>query len=458
MQFSHSKTIFASGAVALALSLAGCGSGSAVSAPHTANVAANSLQFAVGTANLFNAATALNVVVTYRQPAGGFAPGDSGTLLNSPTLTLPAAIPAGLTVGTGTGYDACSTVPSGPATAELGTKTVLPSSQTAGTTTVTSFGQSGGAFGLGIEPFNATAQADCTAPGASSTGTPFQVAPYAIPLYDAASPTYAAGADPNSDVAWGGPPAFVLPDSNGDSVVGSGDYPSGTAGISEGIDVFAGIAPVAGGAYTLSVSIPANTGTTTQSKTFTLPGALKTIGTTTAPAYVPDAAGDGGGTFAFVMPTNATEAYLQITDYGPATTGAVSCNGSSTGGPVYYTIETTASGTLTLPPAIGPGGSPSACTAAQNTTANGAATTDDQIAIQVIAFDYDLYGASYPNSSGVPSPAQILAQTSDDLGISPAICQAGVTSCTASLPLLKARSRAAAGIIRHSTSRTRRPG
>lgn len=451
MQMNNIKPILT--CAALAFALAGCGSSPNQAVPHQATISSNVLQVAVGTANLYGAQTALNVVATYRQPSGGYNPGASGTLLNSPTLTLPAAVPAGLSAGaTATGYDASSTVPSAPAVGE--TTSLTSTSQAPLACNVTSFGQSGGVFGLGIEPYNAQAQGDCTPAGASSNGTPFQVAPYPVPLFDTASPTYAAGADPNLFVPWGGPPAFT----NGGlttSPVGSANYPGGTAGVEEGIDVFAGIAPVAGGAYTLSVSVPAtSTGVTTyttQTASATMPAALTVLGAAVAPAYVPDAAGDGGGTFAFVMPAGATEAYLQITDYGPVTAKAVSCNGSGTGTtgvgngvgtPVYYTLEATASGTLTLPAALGPTGTPSVCTATQNTAANsGTATPADQIAIQVIAFDYDLYHASYPLSLGNPSPT-ITGTHSSDLTISPAICQAGTgagSSCTALLPLVKAR-------------------
>jgi hypothetical protein len=433
----------------LTAALAGCGSGSAITPSSQANVASNILEFETGTANLFGAATGLNVVTTYRQPSGAYAPGNSGALLSSPTLTLPAAIAVTVTVGTPAAYDACSTVTTGPAPSELKTTAITSTSQVSGSAAVTSFGQSGGVFGLGIEPFNASAQAGCTPSGVSSTGTPYQVAPYPVPLYASSSPTIAAGVDPNAFVPWGGPPAFNLTGSNGVSVVGSKNYPTGTAGLSEGLDVFAGISPVANGVYTLSVSIPANTGTVTQAQTFTLKAPLKVLGNAVAPAFKSDTAGDGGGTFAFVMPTLATEAYVQITDYGPSTDGAVSCNGSSADAPVYYTLETTATGTLTLAPSLGPGATPSICTAALNTAANSATTTSaDQVMIQVVAFDYDLYSASYPNSSGNPAPASILAQASDDITISPTICLVGTASCAAAAPNLKVQAAAHAAYRR----------
>ena len=443
------KSLISLGAIGFAL--AGCGSSPNQTVPNQVSLASNTLQFAVGTANLYGVGTALNVVTTYRQPNG-----NSGTLLNSPTLTLPAAIPGALSAGSATTpYDACSTAPSGPAPGET---RVTSTSQAALSTAVTSLGQSGGVYGLGIEPFNSVGQGDCTPAGTSSTGTPFQTAPYPVPLYDSASPTFTATGDPNAFVPWGGPPAFLLTGST-TSVVGNSNYPAGTKGVSEGIDVFAGIAPVGGGLYTLAVAIPTTTaGTPSATATFTLPAPLTVLGAAVAPAYVPGAgATAGGGTFALVMPALATEAYLQITDYGPATATSASCNGSGTGDTVAtagngvgkaitYTLEATASGTLTLPPALGPGGTPSVCTAAQNTAADGAATPADQIAIQVVAFDYDLYHASYPASLGVANPPILGTRGSDDLTISRAICQAGPGACPAgTLPLLKARSASVLG-------------
>jgi hypothetical protein len=439
----NTQKLAACGAIAFALG--GCGaSGGSPQTPAQANVSANVLQFAVGTAN-YAGTPALNVVTTYRQPTGGFKPGDSGTLLNSPTLTLPTALSG--TPGSPAAYDGTSTIVTGPASSEIGTTSMTSTSQNPGSSNVTTFGQSGGVFGLGIEPFNATAAGDFTPPSVGTMGQPFQVAPYPVPVYDSST-----GTDPNQFVAWGGPPAFVLSGSNGDSVVGSPIYPTGTAGISEGIDVFLGITPVPGGSYSLSVLVPANTGNVTQSKSFTLPASLTTLGTATAPTYVPD--GSGGGTFAFTMPSGATEAYLEVIDFGPspptATTPLSSCNGASTSAPVYYTIETASSGTLTLPDTIGPGGAPSVCTAAQNTSANGgAAAPDDFVAIQVVGFDYPAYEMSYPKSLGNPSPAILGANGEDDITISAAICQQGAAACPpGTLPLLKHRSLHAPTLIR----------
>jgi len=459
--------LIASGAIA-ALALTGCGAsgGSNAPSPNTiAPVSTNVLQLAAGTVNFQGASTGLNIVTTYRQSNG-----DSGTLLNSPTLTLPAALPA---AGPATGMfntqlgalgettDACSSILFGPAANEAGTTAMVSTSQVLGSTAITTFGQSGGVFAIGIEPFNSTGQGDCTPAAPNNTGTPFQAQPYPIPVYDAAT-----GADPNQIPAgWGGPPAFVLTGSSGQSVIGNSNYPkincpanlaSGSpmncyAGLSMGIDAFMGVAPVAAGTYTLAISIPANSGTTTKTATFTMP-ALLTLPTIVAPpAYVPD--GAGGGTFALVMPAGATEAFVEVIDYG-ADNGP-SCNGAGTadtnpatgnatagvngGEAIYYTMEATASGTVTLPDLIGPGGTPSVCTAAQNAALT-PGTDADQIAIQVIAVDYPLYEAN-PIHSTSQTPTIVGAHGSADMTISPAVCQQGAGACVDALPLLRLRNR-----------------
>ena len=444
------------GAIA-AFALTGCGASGGANAPSpntVVSVSSNVLQLAAGTVNFQGTSTGLNIVASYRQ-----ANGDSGTLLNSPTLTVPAALPAAAAAtgmfntqlgATGQTTDACSSILFGPGANEGATLAMTSTSQAAGSTAITTFGQSGGVFALGIEPWNSTGQGDCTPPAVNATGTPFQAQPYPIPLYDAAT-----GTDPNQIPAgWGGPPAFVLSGSNGQSTIGNGNYPKincpadpvtgGTfncyAGLGMGIDAFM-IPPVAGGKYTLSAAVPANTGTTTATVSFTMPAALTTLPTIAAPPpYVPDAL--GGGTFAFVMPAGATEAFVEVIDYG-ADNGP-SCNGAGTadtnpgvgnaaagvhnGEAIYYTLEATASGTLTLPDTIGPGGSPSVCTAAQNAAAN-PGTDADQIAIQVIAVDYPLYEANPIKSAGKQSPVILGAGGSSDMTISPAVCQQGPGAC-----------------------------
>jgi hypothetical protein len=384
--------------------IAGCGASGGSPQPNqnVANVGANVLQFAVGTANLYGTATALNVVVTYRQPSNGYHPGDSGTLLNSPTLTLPAAL--GGTAGTAEGYDGCSTAGTGAAPSELGSTSMKSTGQQAGepcATTQTTFGQSGGAFATGLEPFNSTAAGDYTPPLVSGSGKPFQVAPYPVPLYASNS----AGAAANSFVPWGGPPAFEY---NGlASVVGSATVPAGTAGVEEGIDVFAGVAPVAGGTYTLALSVPANTGTVNVSKSFTLTSAAP-LGTATAATFTAD--GTGGGTFDVTMPTGATEAFVEVED---TTTG------------VYYTMEASTSGATSTCGAVT--GGVAACTlkdnegppaSASSTTGSPSTAAGDKLSIWTIGFDYPAYEINPLISKGNPNPAIVGTAGQDDVTIS----------------------------------------
>jgi hypothetical protein len=370
---------------AAAALLAGCASSgqNPISAPNVANLNSNVLQMNVGTANIYGLTTGINVAVTYRQPSGALNPGASATLVNTPTLTLPHAI-AGA-AGAADKFNA--TILTGPAAAEIGTTSMTATPQTPNAANVTTFGTDGGAFGLGLEPFNY----------GSVSGIPDNVTPYAVPLYDALAG--GAGGDPNQFIPGGGPPAFSTA-GNTAAVLGGFD------GVSEGLDVFE-VAP-ATGTYSLSVAIPANTGTVTQSATATM-SSTAPLGAFTQP--VPTLVGTtGGATLPVVLPAGVTEAYIQVVDFGPtAQVGtpagqATSCVGATAGNPVYYTIEIKASGTATLPAG-------SLCTVAQNTTATtnaqGAATASDGDAftVQAVGFDYGAYEASYPSSLGVTSPS-----------------------------------------------------
>jgi hypothetical protein len=413
-------------------------------------VSTNVLQLAVGTATLFGgtsaATTGLNVVTTYRQGSGNTEPGASGAAVDSPALTLPNALagPAGTASGVvyGTHADP-STIVTGPASTEIGTDAMTFTGQASSASNPSTFGISGQASGLGLEPFNY-----------DNLGSPDSNVPYPVPIYDAAT-----GTDPNQlGAAWGGPPAFDLL-GTGQSPVGSGIVPGGTAGLSMGLDVFEGVAPAAGGTYSLAVSLPANTGTATTTKSFTLPGSLTQLPAFTAPAPTVDASGDGGASIAVTLPAGVTEAYVEILDFGPGPFGAMatpaaSCNGSSAGGPVYYTIEVTASGAAALPPTAGPSGTPSLCTSAQNTAANtGTATPGDTFTVQGIGFDYPIYEASYTTStdSGNASPALLGANGEDDITISSAACYFEAAAATTAgacpagtLPLVHVRRGAAA--------------
>jgi hypothetical protein len=375
-----------------AMILGGCSaSGSNPKSPQTvANIAASTLQMNVGTANLAGT-TGTNVAVTYRQAAGQTNPGASAVLVSSPTLTVPNVLhaPAGMADAFG------STIATGPAPAEIGTSSMTSTSQLPNATGSTTFGNDGGAFGLGIEPFNYVAPLG----QAGVTGAPANVVPYAVPLYDAlgGSPANGTGTNPNSFIPGGGPPAFNL----AGNVAAT---QAGFNGISEGLDVFA-LAPAIG-TYSLSVAVPGNTGTVTATATAAI-STLVPLPLFTKPTAT--VATSGALTLTYVLPAGVTEAYIQVTDFGPTVVQGsgssaalgTSCVGASLASPVYYTVEVTASGTTTLP-ATAAGGP--ICSAAANTTASGGASDGDAFTVQGVGFDYPAYEASYPNSLGKPAP------------------------------------------------------
>ena len=410
--------VITSGALGV-IALASCsGNGNSPQSVTTVNPLSGKLELSVGTANIFGdtpaaAVTGLNVVTTFRQPAGAQTVGDTDALVNTPTLSGPFTLPA--TAGTADGFGA--TIATGPAATEIG-KGVIGSTpqQATGSSTIpaSTLGESGGATGLGLEPFNYTA----TGTSSNTFGAPTTFVPYAVPAYDTVA------MDPNAFIPWGGPPAFD-PNKDGKGER-DGSALSGTIlGLSEGLDVFAGVVP-ATGTYTMSVSVPTSaTGNGTVSTTATLASAALLPAITPA---VPALDGTGGGSFAVTLPAGVTEAYVQVVDIGPATTGAVSCNGSSANVPTYYTLHVTASGTAVLPDADGPTASaaattPSLCTIAENTTASSTSTAPltsdgDQYTVQTIGFDYPAYAASYPNSNGNPAPVIAGANGQSDITIS----------------------------------------
>jgi hypothetical protein len=456
-RMTNINKLIALGAIA-SFALVGCGSANGSNAPaptNHASIPSNVLQFAVGTVNLFGTANGgLNVVTTYRQPAGSTLPGGSGTLLNSPTITLPVAIAAGSADASGSveGFDPCSTAAFGSATAET-TTTITSTTQNSafncGGTAQTTFGQSGGVFGLGLEPYNSVGQGDYAALldiiGPGSDGTPFSVNPYPVPLWDTvnAGCATAPACDPNQlDAAWGGPPAIQYSrDSNGQNIAFDSDDVGN--GISLGIDVFMMPAPAAAaGTYGLSVSIPANSGTTTASGSFALPGVVDLGTAGAAPGFVPD--GTGGGTVTLVPPAGAwTEALVEVIDYPAAAT-------AGGGGGIYYTLEAVNGGNgigctglvCTLSDTIGP--NPAGCVIGGTLPACTSTAAGDQIVTQVVYADYPIYELQYgtqaASSSGKTSPTLLGAAGSADLSISTATCTiAAAGDCNANLPLLHAR-------------------
>lgn len=420
--------------------LAGCGGGSSNGIPKITSVnptQTGTLQFAVGTANIYGTGAGLNVVSTYRQTGG-----ISNVTVNTPTivgpLTLPAAGAAGsfqINPNTGASVDPYSTLPSGPSMEEVAvgnaiggtsqqlhpgtpacdqtTPCVVPNNQTGGTATVnpntSTFGEGGGVFTNGLSPGNYTQQ-----------GVPISFVPYMEPLYDTST---------NAFEPFGGPPAFD-PDHNGMGLRdGLNNLGSGVLGIPMGMTTFAGVGARAG-QYTLSVQVP-TTGSplgTSKMASLTSTALLPAI---TAPTFVPDTS--GGGTFAVAaLPPGVTEELVQIQDIGPGSS-LTNCQGplGATGGagPVYYAIIVKAPGTYTLPDTDGPntnttGGaaglspSPSICTGTQNTAANGGTTTPpDMYTVQAVGVDYPLYESLFPMNT-TQTPTIVGANGQADITIS----------------------------------------
>lgn len=384
-----------------------------------------SLQFAVGTANLYDGTVGLNVVSTFRQTNGTSAVG-----VDTPTITGPFTFTAA--AASGGGPDPYSSLLNGgpsfsetTAAASLITgtaQTVAPGTPncdgTAPPATIicqgniapntTTFGQSGGVFAMGLAPYNHQ----------GNTGQAWSYQPYAQPMY---------GSGHLAFIPWGGPPAFD-PDGTGlGERDGVGSINPGLdnfgdpyfLGVGEGITMFSGVTP-SPGTYKLNVAIATigNNGSVTTSniaKTATL-GALTLLPTISAPALSPD--GSGGARFTASLPAGVTEAYVQIVDYGPnggpseaaPSTNPPNCQGArgTAFAPVYYTlhIANASPATYTLADSIGPnlatsGGvsnvqpSPSLCTAAQNTAALGSAAPADDFVVQMIGFDYPIYQAAF---------------------------------------------------------------
>jgi len=270
------KLIERTGLLAALSVAAGCSSGQSSAEPPTTavNVANYKAQLAVGVATFVDGSKGLNVVATFRQPDGL-----SGTLVNTPTITGPAAfrVPAGMG-GTDGGTNHIS-----------GSPQVPPLSTPASTT----LGESGGVFTYGLAPDN------------SDTSGALYNFVYDGAFYDATGALMGADSGGNPIEFRGGPPSYPN--------VLDGTYPSGFEGFTQGFVEFA-TAPVAG-SYALSIVIAAG-----NAPTVTVTGTPGTITNTAgslgaiaaAPAFVED--GKGGGTASCTVPATATETLVDITD------------------------------------------------------------------------------------------------------------------------------------------------
>lgn len=463
------QTIPAALAIA-ALGLAGCTTGQTqppLASTGNSPVTTGTIELAVGTANIANAGGAtvgLNVVSSFRQTSG-----QSAALFNTPTLALPAGTvfaKAGVTAVSGTSG---ATWPAfAPSAAEIAANTIGSSAPAnlsipnqAGSTfaaaNFTTLGLFGGVTANGFQQSNSNQQGSLstfqpgTGTGGSGTTTSTSLVPYPQPFFVAGA--VGAAASPVFQ-PWGGPPAYPGPSGNGtrNGTFETGDAGGfnafgheGVRGFGQGITAFAGVSPITGGAYTLSTIVPTGfnnitpTNATVTAPTFTLANAGLVVGVVAAPALV--ASGNGGATFALILPPNATGAIVQVVDYGSG--GTPSAPGSNcytkdlptVAGtfqpPAYFTVYVTASGVQTLPANLGPAPpgstSPTICTAAQNTAALAAASKGgDSFTTQVIAFDYPLTTLTYPQSTA-KNPTLVGANGQADISI-------GLTSAVQTSP------------------------
>ncbi|MDB5092229.1 MAG: Amylase [Candidatus Eremiobacteraeota bacterium] len=339
----------ASAAVGIAL-LAGCTSGQLGVEPTTqvADVQNGTvLQFAVGTAN-FAGTVYLNTLETYRQ-----ANGLSATLYNTPSITGPA------------GFVVASPAPT--TNTDFGTNHISGTAPTQPGTTavVTTFGQTGGAFGYGFAPDNSNT-------AGSAVFTQYN------------SPQYVASARPFLL----GPP--VTPDTH------SGTYPTGFLGFSSGFVAF-GVTPVAG-QYTLTVTVPGNSPGSAPLAVKTATGTLtNTAGLPTIPPpTVTPTTGGGGASFTVLpQPVGTTNQVLYVRNVTQGT---------------YYSFDATGGGTFVLSATAGgtdPAGVPKK-----------PFLTGDTIRAYVVAANYNIIALSSvvnsQQSPALPAEADITVSANTD--------------------------------------------
>jgi hypothetical protein len=366
-----------------AVLLSACGGNSnngAVPSTTQANLGANKLQLAVGTAyNAPDGTTGVNFVETFRQPDGL-----SATLANTPSITGPAgfSVPSGF-LGAYTG-----------ANVDIGTATISGSPQVAVNTTPpdTTLGTFTGAFSYGLAPLNSdNYSSQGYIPGVPSsypdwgfTSSNYDVVSGAfldLPFFE--EPFGAVNAD--QSVFLIGPPAVPF--------FNNGTYPSGFAGYSPGFTAFE-IPPVTG-TYSMSVKVTTTNGS---SPTFTATSnALSTVTPLTAPVISGVSENGGGLTGTVTVGAGVTETLVFVTDNRLNSSGNITAT-------YYYTVEVMGTGaqTWTLPPFLGP------CrgTGCQNSTTaqQPSLTSGDLYYVQAISFDYSALEDGPPgNTSQTPT-------------------------------------------------------
>jgi hypothetical protein len=350
--YKHSK--YALLGLALAAGIAACTSGQSAQVPafQSANLSADVALLAVGVATFGNGSTGTNLVATFRQPNG-----DSATLVNTPTVTGPAAwiIPsctgAAGSCTNSTGLDA--------GTNHLSASVQIPNGVISPTPTPVTLAQTNGVFSYGILPDNVSTSG---APVFSVNAQPFFALVSSPPV---AQRSYR-----------GGPPAYPQ--------VRDGTYPSGFFGYSQGFLTL--LTPAVAGTYNLSVLVQTSTGAST---TFSANGSMASttpLGVIGPASVVQD--GAGGMTINFTAPAGVTETEVDVQDLAWCANATV--------GVVYYTVRVTGAGaqSAVLPANLGPtGGSANTCATPGRTIIAG-----DSYAILLVGADYPLFAAGPPQN------------------------------------------------------------
>jgi hypothetical protein len=368
------RTCVAIGAIA---AIAACAAnGNSTVPPITQkSLGANTLQFAVGTANVGQDGNApgLNVVATLRQPNGL-----TGVLASTPKIQGPAGflVPAGM----GGAY--------GPGNVDAGTGHISSSPQVSPVASVvnSTLGTFTGAFGYGFGPFNSDSGSAVN--GAYYPGNPNATLGngFTSSAYDGTSEVVAAaggGGDPTQPLPFygtklmiylGGPPAYGF---FNDGVT----QPRTFSGYAQGFADFE--TPPVAGTYTLSVPVsPTNASAVTYTKSATLANTTL-LGAIPAPTFTEDGKGGGTGTVV-VSDARVSETMVYIVD---ATAG------------LYFSVGPLRThGTLTfkLPDTLG------ACVGVGCQSGTGATpsiATGDAYLITAVGYDYPTFEAGPPNSS-----------------------------------------------------------
>ncbi|MDQ6780380.1 MAG: hypothetical protein M3Z37_04400 [Candidatus Eremiobacteraeota bacterium] len=358
-----------------------------------ANLASNTLEFAVGTARIGQDSTVgMNFVATLRQPNGL-----TGVLASMPTISGPAGfvVPANApgAYSAGTNVDAGTNHLSGSPQVPRNNVGLVNST----------FGTFTGVFSYGFGPFNSDQSIVNGAyyPGSpnASGGNGFTRSNYngtslvaAISGGDVTQPLpFLAASAPMEYIT--GPPAVPF--------FNDGTFPTGFAGYSPG---FTSVEiPPAAGQYTLSVLVAAQNAapfTYTQTATLTSAVALPPMA---APTFAGDAA--GGGTGAVNVPAGVTETVVYIVD---ANTGLFFAVGPIAGIGVHP---------FTLPDKLGP------CVGSgcQNgASATNSLNTGDTYFVAAVGYDYPAFEAAPPGNTQ-QSPTITGANGQADITMSPVL-------------------------------------